>query len=297
MPEENALTLTDMLLPLGFDASLPTKLVRHSNKDEDLEILFRKGREHFEIWQRYQDKEYFRDTRQLVVFFSRQDRTAALAGVYKVNGVKGPMDIPQPEWYAGKPFDKLLGHYDYELLRDERFDSLVQRLVIDWGKSVLSWHQWHDATREKDKKVVELLPAGYDGQFDRPFPGYLDFTLTHAELKDMVHNPQRNSEWHRALKSVSGVYLILDDRDGKQYIGSAYGEDGFLGRWSNYAEDGHGGNQQLYELVAGNPKAKDHFRYSILQVLSPSMAPREVIAHEGHYKLKLGSRAHGLNSN
>jgi hypothetical protein len=41
----------------------------------------------------------------------------------------------------------------------------------------------------------------------------------------------------------------------------------------------------------------DAFRFSILQVLPKTRTPRDVIEWERQYKIKLGSRAIGLNSN
>jgi len=62
-------------------------------------------------------------------------------------------------------------------------------------------------------------------------------------------------------------------------------------------DTGHAGNQQLQELVAGNPAAMRGFQFSILQTLDRALAKPEVIAFESLHKTKLGSRAHGLNSN
>ena len=55
--------------------------------------------------------------------------------------------------------------------------------------------------------------------------------------------------WQAALSSISGVYLILDTKTGKTYVGSAYGEGGIWQRWSCYAETGHGRNVELIALL------------------------------------------------
>ena len=113
----------------------------------------------------------------------------------------------------------------------------------------------------------------------------------------MIENPTANREWHRMLGSVAGVYLILDTVTGRQYVGSAYGDGGIFARWSQYARTGHGGNAQLRALLAERPNARDDLQFSLLQTLSPSLTAREVIAYEQLHKEKLGTRAHGLNSN
>ncbi|MBF1034889.1 MAG: GIY-YIG nuclease family protein [Candidatus Nanosynbacter sp.] len=51
-------------------------------------------------------------------------------------------------------------------------------------------------------------------------------------------------DWCRALRSRKGVYLITDKNTGKQYVGSAYGEDGILGRWSVYLKSGYAKNEK-----------------------------------------------------
>ena len=147
--------------------------------------------------------------------------------------------------------------------------------------------------RPGEKEVVEVLPKGYV----KEFPGFLDFVLRFDELKTMIENPTANREWHRMLGSVAGVYLVLDALTGRQYVGSAYGDAGIIARWSQYARTGHGGNTQLMALFSERPNARNDLRFSILQTLSSSLTAREVIAYERLHKEKLGTRAHGLNSN
>jgi hypothetical protein len=99
------------------------------------------------------------------------------------------------------------------------------------------------------------------------------------------------------LSSVSGVYLILDQRSGKQYVGSAYGKGGIWARWRSYAKNPSGGNKLLKILLHKHPDHYKHFLFSIMRVLEPSATKDDVIAQEIITKDKLGSRAFGLNSN
>jgi hypothetical protein len=158
------------------------------------------------------------------------------------------------------------------------------------GKGALSWSQWF---RPQTKPVVELLPTGYEMEF----PGYLDVVLDLHQLRRITGHRVAHRTWHQMLGATAGVYLILDKRSGTQYVGSAYGSGGILGRWTTYATNSHGGNTQLRELIAVSPNAAEHFQFSILQTLPMTLTPREVIEHERRHKQKLGSRAHGLNSN
>lgn len=138
-----------------------------------------------------------------------------------------------------------------------------------------------------------MLPKG----FTRPFPGYLDFVLPHQELVQIVSNPESNTEWHAALNSVAGIYLIVQSTTGAQYVGSAYGPKGILGRWETYTVNGHGGNERLWELHSADPHVHREFRYSVLRTLPKSLTAKEVMGYESFYKNKLGTRAFSLNAN
>jgi len=98
----------------------------------------------------------------------------------------------------------------------------------------------------------------------REFPGYLDFVLSYDELVAIIKNPDANREWHRMLSAVAGVYLIADLKTGRQYVGSAAGESGVLGRWTVYARVPHGGNKLLRELFTEDKEYAKNFQYTIL---------------------------------
>lgn len=169
-------------------------------------------------------------------------------------------------------------------------NDLKERLIIDWGKGAINWQQW---LKVNDKEIVEILPKGY---FDK-FPGFLNFTLNFYELKKIIERPDSNREWHRMLGSVAGIYLILDTINGLQYIGSASGEKGILGRWEQYAKNSHGNNKLLIDLLNKHPERYKSFKFSILQTLPRTLTAKEVVAQEKKYKEKLGTRAFGLNGN
>ena len=276
-----------LLVPLGFDPSVKTKLVRHQDQRYDVEALIRAGQ--FDYYQEIQRKPRFKGCERIVSFLGRSGRHAVFFGVYDVLGVSGPADHRLPKDFLYPDMDREQ-HYRYDLRLDHRFDELRGRLVIDWGEGTRSWTQ---NFRPGAKEVVELLPQGYV----REFPGFMDVLLTHDELVSIVKHPTPHRDWHRMLGSVAGVYLILDAKTGNQYVGSAYGERGSLGRWADYAENGHGGNEQLRALVAKRPDAARSFVFSILQTLPLTLTAKEVVTVEVLHKRKLGTRAHGLNSN
>jgi len=95
----------------------------------------------------------------------------------------------------------------------------------------------------------------------------------------------------RSQAVLFGVFKV------HQYIGSANGKNGIWQRWSNYASNYTGGNDQLIALLKTDPLYYKNFKYSVLQTLPSNITQREIVAIENLYKEKLGSRAHGLNQN
>jgi hypothetical protein len=279
------LSLVDLLELKGLDCSRPKsiKLVRHKDKRVDVEALLRGG--HIEAYQRIQGSPIF-NCDYVVSFMGMDGRQARLLGVYRV----GEHRQVQPADIADLPCRHLVGKTDliYDLEEMPGFEDFKDRLVIDWGGNAISWHQWLTA-----KPVVEILPEGRR----KPFPGYLDFVLTYADLKTICENPSSNKDWHKALAAVAGIYIIVEETSGLQYIGSAYGKDGILGRWMTYARTGHGGNNELKKVLAEGRCAKANLRFSILRTLPKTLTMTEVVEHESQYKEKLGTRAFGLNLN
>ena len=129
------------------------------------------------------------------------------------------------------------------------------------------------------------------------FSGFEDLILTYDELKEIILNPTVYEAWHTALSSVNAIYLIVDRESGKQYIGSAYGKDGLLGRWSCYVSSLHGHNKRMKELICAYPERYHHFQFSILQILPKTVTDDEVIRTESLYKKKLLTIPFGMNDN
>lgn len=283
-----SLTLDSLLKICGFDSAGKVKLVRHKDRQFDIGVIRRSG--HFDFYQSVQRRPVFNDCERLVSFVGNDGTYATFAGVYDVRGIKTPKRIAVP---ASFPFLEMsvAGCSMYELTRDGRFAELEDRLVIDWGRGVKSWVQHFRP--DKPKPVVELLPFGSAGHF----PGFENVLLPYDELSRIVRHPLLHREWHLMLKSVAAVYLILDARTGHQYVGSAYGQDGLLGRWRTYVKNPDGGNVMLKKLLSKRPGAQSDFMFSILRTLPTTRTPKEVISSEYFYKQKLGSRAFGLNTN
>ena len=279
------LDLLDLLRIKGFKPAKKTKLVRHQSSQYDLHKLL--VHDHLEVYQRVQGKPVFSNCEQIVSFLGMEHTKGLFVGVYDVKGCTSAQGFSWPKDYL-YPEMPLENHLLYSLVENENFAELKERVVINWGGGTRSWTQWL-----RSKEIVEILPKGYV----QKFPGYFDFVLDYVELQKIMQNPNANREWHRHLEAVSGIYLITDSKTGKQYVGSAFGKGGFLGRWKQYALTGHGGNTQLKQLLGKDTLYAKNFNFTILRTLQKSLTNREVIQYEILYKEKLGTRAFGLNSN
>jgi hypothetical protein len=248
------------------------RLVRHKDNRQEYRHAM-KDREALLEYQRNQGDDFFKGCDYIISFAGTSYKQSIFLGVFKILGVE-PRD----------------GRYYYDLQPVPEFEDLVDRLVIDWGGSARAWNQWYD---RQPKEVTEIRPKGYIGNF----PGLLEFVLDYNELRQLVSNPDSNIEWRHHLSSVNGVYLILDNSTGAQYVGSAYGQNGIWQRWCNYAQDATGGNRELKSLIEKDSNHHRHFKFSVLQTLPSNLTPNEIIAVEKLYKDKLGSRMHGMNLN
>jgi hypothetical protein len=215
------------------------KLVRHADTRIDLDALIRAG--FLEAYESIQSRPVFHRCDLVLRFVGEEGTRARFAGAARVVGHRAgvgpcPPGFPCPEIWGG--------NWTYDLEPVATFDELRDRLVIDWGQSARAWVQ-----RRLDKQVLEIRPRGFVAEF----PGYENVVLTFDELERIVEQPDANRVWHRTLEAVAGVYLIVDLRSGDQYVGSAYGERGILGRWETYVRTGHGGNARLQALLADDP--------------------------------------------
>lgn len=277
------LGVLDVLANFGFDRQSKAKLVRHQHRAYDVASLIRDG--WFDLYQSLQRQPRFHECDQIVSFIGDGGNRARFVGVYRVirshpaSKHKLPSNCPFPEWGQESFFR-------YELQREDAFADLEHRLVIEW-ENARAWHQYL-----RNRLVVEILPAG---RTLPPFEDYLDFTLTHRQLRSLVATETAHRDWKSSLTAVAGIYLILAPSTGDQYIGSASGLEGIWGRWKQYAANGHGGNIMLQKVIESGSSYPTAFLYSVLQVLPKSTARSEVIRWENQYKAKLGSRAKGLN--
>lgn len=281
------ISLSELLVARGFTpVPKQTKLVRHKDDRYDVEALHIEG--WLETYQMFQAKPVFEGCRQIIVFIGESRLASRFVGVYDVGqglpSEKAPRaaGCPYPEWFRD-------GQVFYALEKRAGFEDLEDRLIIDWGKGALAWHQWFT-----DRAVIEVRPPG---RALPPFRDYLRVHLKHDDLRRLAAQPTAHPDWVSALSAVGGIYLIVDGVSGQQYVGSATGNGGLWQRWCEYAKTGHGGNLRLRTLCQNGDVYPKALSFSILETFSRSLALSEAVSLEGFFKKKLGSRAFGLNAN
>ena len=280
------LCFSDVLRKVGLDPA-KVKLIRHSLRDKgfkecyDLNMVYE--------YTCHQKSNFSKGYDYWVIFISDSGTLAKLHSIYRVAGVVPdtpdliPAGLPEKEAIEYQGQGAFYHLEPLDLLRDYE-----GKLVIDWGKSALMWHQ--KGTTEK--YIVSLLPDE-----KKVFSGFEVLILTYDQLKEFIENPSIYEAWHTALSTVYAIYLIVDRENGRQYVGSAYGENGLLGRWTSYVKTQHGNNKRMIDLICAYPERYRYFQFSILQILPKTLTPEEVIETESRFKRKLLSIQYGMNDN
>lgn len=270
---DGALTLGDVLAAYGFDPN-EVLTIRHTSSDE-----LPAGASEAQIVA-FTRSQYLRPSKipqspppLWVLFWADGGRRARYYGAFRNRG----------ECLA----ERTDTHRYFDLRPDDALAALRDRLVIEWSRDAINWAK--GGSDAASFPIIEITDT-------TEFPGFDGVLLSHSALKSVVSSP-RYSKWRAALASVQGIYLIADTASGGLYVGQAAGQGGILGRWKQYASDGHGGNTELAALVGGDPGRMVGFQYSILRVFGLGASPAQIYAAEEHYKRALLSRSHGMNRN
>ncbi|MCX6029077.1 MAG: GIY-YIG nuclease family protein [Chloroflexi bacterium] len=251
-----------------------TKLHFASNQGSDPLLAFYSGK--FKTWQEEQTRKNFERPYVISLIQLPERGTWLFSGLYRVNGVTEGTHVP---WI-----------YSTELVEGQ--ENLVGRVVLRFQKDFRNSYVFG----EKYASGLVVIELRRERAAISEFPGYKDVLLTKAELDVIVS--QNLESWRAALSSVSGIYLIVDQSTGKQYVGSAYGEGGIWTRWCQYYLTRHGGNEELVALLrnAGSEHA-NNFQFAVLEVCDLAFTKDQVIGRESHWKNVLCSKEHGLNRN
>lgn len=280
------LYFSDILRKVGLNPA-KVKLIRHALTDKGFKACYDANKVYeYTCHQRAgfsQGYEYW------VTFISDSGTLCKLHSCYKVEGAVADTPDMMSDGIPEIEAQKFQGKMAYLNLKYvDLLQEYENRLIIDWGKSTRMWHQ---------KGTTEKSIVAIQADEKKVFSGFENLILTYDELKEIVENPTVYKAWHTALSSVNAIYLVVDRETGQQYVGSAYGKDGLLGRWSCYVSSLHGNNKLMKELICAYPERYHHFQFSILQILPKTATDDEVIQTESLYKKKLLSIPFGMNDN
>ncbi len=272
------LTFNDLLVLGGIDPA-QVRLVRHQDnrlRPGRLYQAWRSDRDAFEAYQSVQRRSRFSVGDLLASFVVTEARKTVFVGLYRVACVD---TLP-----AGS-FDVLVrhdtsGHFKYDLKLIDELADYRDRVVVEWGAAARSWVQ---RAGNQPKPIVEIAE-----QYEPRFPGFREFVRPIDEV------PTLPNGWQQVLRSVKGVYLLVDVESGQQYVGSAKGADSLLGRWMSYTEGGDGGDAGL---KAAAQKGRRNYQVSVLEVVDENTPDDTIERIESYWKNKLLSRQFGLNRN
>jgi hypothetical protein len=287
--------LNDLLAQNGIDPK-DVMVFRHRPKERKLRKVFSwlvdENHDLFNAYQQTQGKvveKAMLRAKFVASFIGHEAGKAVFVGLYKVNGHR-PLSYEQ---YWKKPLNMdLKVKYGLEGKTDNDrptlwFDLVPMpfrkewkgKLIVCWPGKEVSWWRWADRNEFQVHAITE------DSILVREMPRWDRLVLSWSELEVLP------KKWCEALSHWRGIYFILDAKDGKGYVGAAYGKDNLLGRWRSYAHTGHGGNKKLLKRKPQN------FIFSILQIVAHDMEPDEVCSLEASWKDRLHTREFGLNDN
>lgn len=223
----------------------------------------------FKEWQESQRIKNF-ECDQIISLIDLEPDTWLFAGVYNVKGVKKKGTLYK---------------YTTDLVPGQ--DDLVGRVIVGHERNARAPYIWY-----KSKFPLSILEIRREKLTIEDFPGFNSVLIDYAKLKTIIE--QKVNSWHTALANAKGVYIITDKSTGMHYVGKASGDCGIWQRWSDYAKNGHGGNENLKQLLdEKGPDHKYNFQYSILEAYTTE--PDNILDRESHWMNVLLSRSAGLN--
>ena len=241
------------------------------------------GQDNFTKDQNIQTKKNFE--RKYILSFCEINKNGEwlFVGIYKSSGVK--------EIIKDKNTGKELNIYDTRLTKEGK--EFIGKLVVGFDLKEES----PSAARQRYRYLESLLDKMEVLELKREkvkveFPGYDNVNVSYKELESLIETPA----WKTALENQKAVYLIVDTKTGKKYVGSACGDNMLLGRWRNYIANGHGGNKLLKPLDF--EYIKENFKYSILEIFKSSVDDEIIRNRESFWKEVLLTRGEfGYNDN
>ena len=228
----------------------------------------------FKEWQEWQTRRNFQ-CKHVISLIDLGYNKWLFTGVYKINGYT-------------KITDK---HYSYNTKLIEGLEDLIGRIIISYRRKGRASYIW-GKHKSKQFEISEILAKKIEVE---EFPGYNSVVESYSKLKIIID--QNIQSWKGALSNIKGVYLITDIKTGKLYVGSATGFNGIWSRWTEYINNGHGGNKSLMEILHNNGiEYKYNFQYSILEIADFHMSDDFIKQREQYWINVLKTKEFGYNN-
>lgn len=241
----------------------------------------------FKDWQEHQTQKNFSRPYILSLIYYKRD-SWLFGGIYQITEKPTPIERPKENWKGWK--------YGTELVDCQT--DLIGRIFVSYRKEYRQSYprlemQPESGMSPRDMCISSILDKRVS---IHDFSGFDEVNIDYETLQTIIR--ENIPSWRSALSNVKGVYLIADRKTGKQYVGSAYGDECIWQRWSAYAKDGHGGNLELKALLSEHGEQyRYHFKYSILEVCNMNLGNDYIIRRENYWKEVLQTREFGLNQN
>ena len=172
---------------------------------------------------------------------------------------------------------RLSGRIRFDFRPHAALSDLFKRLVVadPGGRNYVRLADTTPLRVIEIKRLATVVP---------PMPPWDELMLTKAELASIPR------EWALRLAEWCGIYLIVDEEDGARYVGAAYGAENLLGRWRAHVWGEVGVTVDLKH------RRTERFRFSILELLSPSAPIEDVTQREQSWIRRLHTSDFGLNA-
>ena len=241
----------------------------------------------FQEWQEHQTKKNFSRKYILSLVYYNKD-VWMFGGIYRVLSVD-PVHVRETNG---------INYWKYQTELTDSSADLIGKAFFRFKKEFRASYPVLELKPKNGEPIAEMsLSHILDKRVSlMDFLGFDSVNIDYKTLKHIVSD--QILSWKSALSNAKGIYLIVDTKTGKQYVGSAYGDDCIWQRWTNYAQNGHGGNVELKKLLKEHgDDYKHHFKYSRLEICNMNLGNEHIIKRESHWKEVLLTRKFGLNEN